>query len=301
MCDFSSYGGPSEEWIAIQANLPSPGPDPPLSDFKRAMNEGREQVASQEMESLSSQIRMRDHSIPTRDGLTIEGRSYRPSAVDDSQRLPVYIHFHGGGFLFGTLASEDAACARIVIGTGVVVVNVNYRHTPEYTYPTAWNDAQDAFEWVHDHINDIGGDAQNVIVGGISAGAQLTASLVLEKHLGRAATSYPAVAGQVLMIPCMVSVDAYEPQLRKMKDKSISSYTENIDAPILPVSRVRYFTDLLKVGTPDVMDTKINPGNATPEAVRGLPPTTFGIAGLDPLRDEGLLYAKMLADSGYAI
>ena len=45
-------------------------------------------------------------------------------------------------------------------------------------------------------------------------------------------------------------------------------------------------------------DLRKNPGNATAEEVKALPPTTFGIAGNDPLRDEGLFYAKLLNDNG---
>lgn len=88
------------------------------------------------------------------------------------------------------------------------------------------------------------------------------------------------------------------PQLEKLKDPSISSYVENENAPVLPKRTIRFFVDLLKTGTPDVRDTKLNPGNATPEEVKWMPPAVFGIAGLDPLRDEGLLYAKMLAEAG---
>jgi acetyl esterase/lipase len=208
------------------------------------------------------------------------------------------MHFHGGGFVFGTLASEDAICARIAVSVGVVVVNVNYRHAPEFTYPTAWNDAQDAFVWLHGHLDEVNGDGQKVVLGGISAGSRLVSSLVLEKHLGRVAAGCPDAIGQVLMIPSLVHADCYEPQLKKMKDRSISSYAENENAPILPMSKIMFFEGLLGVDNADDADTKFNPGNATPEEVKGLPPTVFGIAGLDPLRDEGLLYAKMLTEAG---
>jgi acetyl esterase/lipase len=45
-------------------------------------------------------------------------------------------------------------------------------------------------------------------------------------------------------------------------------------------------------------DRRMGPGNATAEEVKGLPPTTFGIAGNDPLRDEGIFYGKHLAENG---
>ncbi|ELR02814.1 hypothetical protein VC83_08273 [Pseudogymnoascus destructans] len=133
MCDFSSYGGPSNKWLAIEAGLPPPVANQTVSEMTLKANQGREAIASKAMISLSPQVHMRDHSIQTRDGYSLEARSYRPSLVPASVLLPVYIHFNGGGFVFGTLASKDAICASIAVSVCVVVVNVNYRHAPEFT------------------------------------------------------------------------------------------------------------------------------------------------------------------------
>ncbi|KAF7551082.1 hypothetical protein G7046_g7814 [Stylonectria norvegica] len=299
MSDFSCYGGPSDEWLAVEKTLPAPSNlDQPLAERKRLVNEGREAVAAKDMRDLGPQVLMQTYKIPTRDGGSIEARSYRSKSVNSTSALPIYIHLHGGGYLFGTLASEDAICARIALGAEVVVFNINYRHTPEYAYPTAWDDVEDAFEWVHASIDEIGGDGQRLVIGGISAGAHIAASLVLKKHLDKN-NSLPRIVGQVLMIPCVANLYCYGPQLKKLKD-SVSSYRENEHAPTLPLTTAKMFTDLLKVKDPKDTDTMLNPGNATPSQVEGLPPTTFGIAGLDPLRDEGLLFAKMLAEAGVA-
>ncbi|KPM42366.1 hypothetical protein AK830_g4211 [Neonectria ditissima] len=301
MSDFSKYGGPSEEWLAVQATLPAPPTNQQMLEGKRVVNEGREAISAKDMEVLASKIRTKDFQVPTRDGSFVEARRYRPITVSASQALPVYIHLHGGGYLYGTLSSEDAICSRIACGAGVVVLNINYRHTPEHVYPTAWNDVEDAFEWAHAHMKDLGGNGQEVVVGGISAGAQLAASLTLRQHLKQtrgAIESCPAIAGQVLMIPCLAHVACYKPQLERLKDASLSSYNENEHAPILPLKTARFFTELLKVENPQVNDTRLNPGNATSAQVKGLPSTVFGIAGLDPLRDEGLLYAELLTETG---
>lgn len=180
---------------------------------------------------------------------------------------------------------------------------MNYRHTPEHTYPTAWNDAEDAFHWVHEHLGDIGGDGGKVIVGGISAGAWLTASLTLAQHLGKddSLAKRPRIQGQVLMIPCVLWSDHHEAQTAKLRDPSVSSFVQNEFAPILPLSRARLFTSLLNVtGSEEELeaDRRLSPGLATPEEVKGLPPATFGIAGRDPLRDEGLFYAQLLNENG---
>ncbi|KAF9874365.1 alpha beta hydrolase fold-3 domain containing protein [Colletotrichum karsti] len=297
MADFSKYGGPSDEWLAVEAGLPPAPTDLPVLDRQKTTNNVREEQSVEAMKLMADKVKVRDWTIPTRDGSTIEGRSYRSKAAGDGA-LPVYLYLHGGGFLFGTVNSEDAACARIAISTNVLVVNVNYRHTPEFTYPTAWDDVEDGFVWLHANIKEIGGDPNKVVVGGISAGGQLTASLVLAQHLGKTGQGLPPIAGQVLIIPCLAHPDCWDGHLKRLKDPSVSSYKENENAPILPRSMIDLFIGLLKIEKPDSNDLRLNPGNATSDQVKGLPPTALGIAGLDPLRDEGLLYAKHLTEAG---
>ena len=298
MCDFSQYGGASQELLDLLATLPTPPADLSVEQYKKITNDGREETSRKELVALKDQISLRDHSVPARDGSVLKARSYRPTSIPADIRLPIYIHFHGGGFLFGTLDSEDATCARIAIASDVVVFNVNYRHTPEWRYPTAWHDSEDAFEWVVANADRFGGDPSHIVVGGVSAGGQLAAALTLTKKREKAA-SFASIKGQVLMIPRLAHMDP-EAQSKYMAEGSKSSYKENEFAPILPVSRIHFFDDLIHPQAQSADDHKINVGGATPEEVQGLPPVTFGIAGLDPLRDEALLYAKLLADNGVA-
>jgi acetyl esterase/lipase len=299
MCDFSNYGGTCQEWLVLEQTLPlATGPEMTLADMVRLANEEREAIVRQSMKKLGPEVQIQNYSVPSRDGGSIRVRSYRPIEAAEDELLPLYIHLQGGGFMYGTLDAEDSICARIAIGSKVTVLNVDYRHTPEFTYPTQWNDAEDAFEWAHDNMDKLNCDPRKVILGGISAGAWVAASLTLQKHLNRTTDHRPPIAGQVLMIPCLAHVDCYEPQLKKMKNPSISSYKQNESAPMFSLAELRWFTSLLKIENPDVDDLKVNPGNATPKQVKGMPPTVIGIAGLDPLRDEGLLYAKMLTEAG---
>lgn len=294
MCDFSNFGGPSEEWLDIQKTLPSSASDPPLDQLRGLTNQSREATAANEFRDIASLLITEGHSIPMRDGFPLQARTYRPRSARQGELLPVYIHFHGGGFLFGTLNSEDAICGRIASHLDILVLNVNYRHTPEYTYPTAWHDAEDAVEWTFQSTESLTCDRKQIVVGGISAGGNLSASLILQRKLKGLSGS---VRGQLLLIPNLAHIDCYGPQTQRLRDKRVSSLEQNKDAPILPVSRMRFFSDLLKVENPDPNDIILSPGNATGDDVKGLPPTVIVVAGLDPIRDEGLLYGKLLADN----
>ncbi|KAJ5953305.1 hypothetical protein N7454_000201 [Penicillium verhagenii] len=308
MADFTEYGVPSAEWLALEPSLPQM-PDLPLVELIAFINKGREEIAAQAMidQGFSSKIQIHDHTVPTRDGENLEARTYRPTGIPLSHRLPLYIHIHGGGYMFGTLASEDAICSRIVTsqeqkGTPVAVLNINYRHTPEYKYPTAWDDIEDAFVWAHEHIAELGALADQVVVGGISAGGQLTASLALAQLRGdnKRLTACPKIRGQVLMIPCLVNTTYYGARKDLLSSPEVSSLVQCVDAPMLPMSRLLLFIQMLGLPLSEDAsgDLRMNPGNATAEEVKDLPPTTFGIAGRDPLRDEGLFYSKLLNDNG---
>ncbi|KAJ5647767.1 hypothetical protein N7490_004139 [Penicillium lividum] len=299
MADFTEYGVPSAEWLALEPSLPQI-PELAPRQLRDLVNKGREELAAQSMidQGLSSKVQIHDHTVPTRDGAALEARTYRPPGIPLSQPLPLYIHLHGGGYIFGTLASEDAICSRIVVsrqekGTPVAVFNVNYRHTPEHPYPTAWNDVEDAFVWVHENIAALGGLADQVVVGGISAGGQLTASLALAQLRGdnKGVAACPKIKGQVLMIPCLVTMEYYGALKELLRSPELSSLVQCADAPILPISRLEYFMKMLGLPLAEDArrDLRMNPGNATAEEVKNLPPTTFGIAGRDPLRDEGLV------------
>jgi len=297
MADFSEYGVPREEWTVVESTLPPFSKNISLEDLKASTNRGREDVAKRELAPIASQVIISDHSIPSRDGYILEARSYRAVSAPSDKPLPIYIHFHGGGFCFGTLSSEDAICSRLAISTNVVVLNVNYRHTPQYSYPTAWNDSEDALDWAHNNAGKLKVERRKIVIGGISAGGWLSASLSLS-NLRRETESQACIIGQVLMIPALVYHECYAPQLKFLKDQSLSSYKQNEFAAILPLERIKQFNELLQVKDADPEDRRLNPGNATAEEVRHLPPTTLGIAGSDPLRDEALFYGKLLADNG---
>lgn len=304
MCDFSKYGIPSDEWLQLASTLPST-PDLSIEELKKATNEARAAAAEKLMKQLdlASKVAMQDHPIPARDGFQIQARTYRPlcSSIQSDEKFPVYMHFHGGGFLYGSLESEDPLCSIVALKLNILVLHINYRHTPEYTYPTAWNDTEDAMVWLCENAPYICADLDRIVIGGSSAGGQLTASLtriVTSQPSSLQLSPRPTILGQVLMIPSLVFADCYESQMRQIKEPGLCSYNQCAEANLLDSKTRKMFNDALKVENPDPDDKRLNPGNLTAEEARRIPPTTFGIAGYDALRDEGLLYAKFLTEQG---
>jgi acetyl esterase/lipase len=126
-----------------------------------------------------AKIHTQDFSIPTSNEQTIQVRVYKPASSAEGAQLPVFIFFHGGGYCFGTLASEDGFCSWIVENAGIIVVNVCYRHTPDWKWPAQHEDAFSALSWVFDNIELVGGDRRKVLAGGRSSGSNLAAGAAL--------------------------------------------------------------------------------------------------------------------------
>lgn len=246
---------------------------------------------------LRDKVIWQDYNIPTRDQQTIPARVYKPKGTPNETLLPVYLFFHGGGYLFGSLDTEDATCARIVSASpspGVAVINVNYRHTPEFQHPTQLNDAWDSFEWLGSHATALGCDPDRIVVGGISAGAGLAAAIALRHHgnsQSGLASPNLTIKGQLLCVPWLIHPDAHP-----FSGCEKSSVKQNAHAPVLPMCLLRLFTDLL--GGQSRTDPYVNVALAADKAVTGLPKTSFLIAGRDIFRDEGLLYAEKLKRNG---
>lgn len=88
--------------------------------------------------------------------------------------LPVYVYFHGGGWTSGDKASLTKYCA-VQAASGVVVVNVNYRMAPHFHLGHVLEDANTALDWVSVHIGEFSGDNRRIVLGGDSAGGQISA------------------------------------------------------------------------------------------------------------------------------
>jgi acetyl esterase/lipase len=211
--------------------------------------------------------------------------------------LPIYVFYHGGGFVYGTLDSEDAACSRIVAAMDVIVFHISYRHAPRHPFPDAHNDALDAFNWIIENAEGFGGDLGNVIVGGVSAGANLACHVVLARNaaLARDYENHEGaiIKGLVLVTPWLIINEehiSYEEFVAKEK----ASRLQCLNAPVVSSKVLDFFVACMGEGVHEGHDVNPDVGLVSGKKLRGLPSTTIMVAGSDPLRDEGLLFAQNL-------
>jgi len=224
-------------------------------------------------------VHVSDIEIPGPDGV-IGLRVYAPPG---EQPLPVFLYFHGGGWVTGDLDVNDSLCRIIAEWAGCIVVSANYRHAPEHVYPAAFDDAYAAASWVHANAESLGGDPARLAIGGASAGGNLAAAVTLKAR----AEQTPPFVYQWLIYPV---TDA---------TMSAPSYAENEEGFGLSRAAMQWYWDQY---VPDV-GRRTEPF-ASPMAAgdfHGLPPALVLTAEFDPLRDEGEAYARALEGAGVAV
>ena len=101
---------------------------------------------------------------------------YRP--VARPKPWPVVFYVHGGAF---HLLSKDThwLMGLVFARFGYLVVNISYRLAPRHPFPAAIEDTCEAYRWVANNIEMLGGDRRRVAVAGESAGGNLITALAL--------------------------------------------------------------------------------------------------------------------------
>lgn len=119
--------------------------------------------------------------------------------VKAKQPFPVLVWFHGGGLTSGTKNSaNDQHIASFWRSKGVVVINADYRLSPQVKFPAYVEDAAQAVTWAVRNAEKLGADPKRIYVGGHSAGAYLATMLAMdERYLKAQGTGVAAIAGFV--------------------------------------------------------------------------------------------------------
>ena len=176
----------------------------------------------------------KDIKIPMRDGAEIAVRIHRPKK-DVEGGSPVFVLYHGGGYVLGGLDNELVLARQWVTEFGGVAVNVDYRLAPEHPFPTGPNDAYDALKWTAANMESFGGNpTKGFVVGGVSAGANFSAVV---SHLYRDDNMNPPLTGIYLSVPAVLA-ESEVPE--KYKSRYLSRQ-QNENAPVLGGGTVRMF------------------------------------------------------------
>ena len=252
-------------------NLP-PATELTVDEARKNSNLGRAAIEL-EREPVGG---IENRSIPGPAG-DIPIRIYRPESGNNH---PFVMLFHGGGWVFGDLESEDTTCRGLCRRVGAVVVSVDYRLAPETAYPGAVDDCYAGTGWAVEHAEELGIDPSRIATSGTSAGANLSGAVaMMARDRGG-----PAIAHQVLFCP-VIDADFDRP-----------SYIRNASDYGLTRDGMIWFWDHYTGSG----DDRYKPYASLIRAkdLSGLADATIIAAEFDPLLDEALAYSKALQVAG---
>lgn len=89
-----------------------------------------------------------------------------------TEKLPVIIDIHGGGWMYGNKELNKYYCMALA-SRGYVVFNISYRLVPDVTVNEQLQDCAYALKWINENMNNYPCDAENIMLTGDSAGGQL--------------------------------------------------------------------------------------------------------------------------------
>jgi acetyl esterase len=118
---------------------------------------------------------------------------WRPEGAQRAAAVVVFVH--GGYFVRGDKGGSDNVPAYFA-RHGILGVNINYRLAPKVTFPAETLDLGSAVQWVRTNAARYDGDPSKIVVVGVSAGAAIVASYVLDRTIE---TSREGVLGAVII------------------------------------------------------------------------------------------------------
>ncbi|MGC0926039.1 alpha/beta hydrolase [Pantoea agglomerans] len=273
----------------------SPQPTAGVAAFLKALNSGSgkpiEQLSVKDARAVLTGAQKGAELPPAQISqkiITVQGKPLTLTIVKPehaSSTLPVFMFFHGGGWVLGDFPTHERLVRDMVNASGAAAVFVNYQPSPEAHFPVAITQAYEATKWVAEHGADIGVDGKRLALVGNSVGGNMVAAVALQAKQFKT----PAIRYDVMLWP--VTDARFD----------TASYDQFADGHFLTKNMMKWFWDNYTVSEKDRNNILASPLRATTEQLKGLPPTLIQTAELDVLRDEGEAFGRKLDAAGVPV
>ncbi|SCD93195.1 alpha/beta hydrolase [Streptomyces sp. PpalLS-921] len=224
------------------------------------------------------------HSVEDVTARTASGevpvRVYTPAEADSYGLL---VYFHGGAFFLGSLETHDHVARSLAAETGLRVVSAGYRLAPEAAFPAGLDDCHAVVRWAAGDGAGLAWDGTTLAVAGDSSGGNFAAAVAATAH----DDGFDRITHQILYYPSLdldFDVDRY------------ASLRENAVGYGLETAGLKPFNAFYLGSGADPADPLVSPVKRAD--LTGLPRALVVTGELDPLRDEGELYGRLLREAG---
>ncbi len=273
----------------------SPQPTAGVAAFLKALNSGSgkpiEQLSVKDARAVLTGAQKGAELPPAQISqkiITVQGKPLTLTIVKPehaSSTLPVFMFFHGGGWVLGDFPTHERLVRDMVNASGAAAVFVNYQPSPEAHFPVAITQAYEATKWVAEHGAEIGVDGKRLALVGNSVGGNMVAAVALQAKQFKT----PAIRYDVMLWP--VTDARFD----------TASYDQFADGHFLTKNMMKWFWDNYTVSEKDRNNILASPLRGTTEQLKGLPPTLIQTAELDVLRDEGEAFGRKLDAAGVPV
>ncbi|WP_114950779.1 alpha/beta hydrolase [Sphingosinicella terrae] len=190
---------------------------------------------------------------------------------------PLFLFFHGGGFVLGDLDTHEPFCAEMARELDMPVLAVDYRLAPEHPWPAGVEDAMAAARWAASSPEALERQVTGLVLCGDSAGGNFAIVTAL------ALRDDPAAVPVLAQWPIYPAADP---------DKGYPSRQDFGEGYLLSEKSMDWFEECYRADSRDWRYAPLLKSQA------GLPPTLVTTASLDPIRDQGRAYAAACVQAG---
>ncbi|XP_059460735.1 probable carboxylesterase 6 [Corylus avellana] len=225
----------------------------------------------------------------------VTGRLFLPSTPSHgfSGKLPVVVYFHGGGFCIGstTWIGYHHFQGDFSAASQSIVLSVDYRLAPEYRLPVAYEDCYSSLDWLGHNVGSEPwleqADLSHVFLSGDSAGGNIAHHVAIKAIQNN--NCHVKINGLLLIHPYFGSEKRTEKEMVEGAAESVASNDMFWRLSIPEGSNRDYYG--------------CNFAKAELSAVEWsqFPAVVVFVAGLDFLKERGVMYAEFLKKKGVKV
>ncbi|GMJ15866.1 carboxyesterase 17 [Hibiscus trionum] len=216
----------------------------------------------------------------------ITGRIFLPDIPEPCTLRPVLVYFHGGGFCIGSTSwlGYHHFLGDFSIVSQSIVLSIDYRLAPENRLPIAYDDCYSSLEWLCNQVTNEPwlkqADLSRVFLSGDSAGGNIVHQVAIKAMRNK--TLRVKIRGLLLIHPYFGS----EKRTEKERADGAAGYVAMNDMfwrLSIPVCSNR-----------DYHGCNFENQDVSEAEWREFPAVAVYVAGLDFLKERGVMYAEFL-------
>ncbi|KAL2518016.1 putative carboxylesterase [Abeliophyllum distichum] len=220
----------------------------------------------------------------------ITARIFVPRVPESATHLPVLVYFHGGGFCIGstTWLGYHIFLGDFSVRAKTIVLSVDYSLSPENKLPIAYDDCYSALEWLHANRYVEPwlqcSDLKRVFLSGDSAGGNIAHQVAIKAVKSN---------NHNLLIKGLLSIHPYFGSEKRTKLELAEGSSQYV-----AMNDMFWGLSLPQGSNRDFYGCNFDKADLSVAEWSQFPAVVVYVAGLDFLKERGVMYAEFLHNKG---